>query len=77
VPDAQSIDAAAITAAETEEMDGIEHIRLSLTVAADETIQLWREVQLSLGDVLIIEYGKVCQSHFICKGTKKPLNKQF
>ncbi len=77
VPDAQSIDAAAITAAETEKMDGIEHIRLSLTVAADETIQLWREVQLSLGDVLIIEYGKVCQSHFICKGTKKPLNKQF
>ena len=71
VPDAQGIDTAAITATETEDMDGIKHIRLSLTIAADEAIQLRREVQLRLGNVLIIEYGKVCQYHFVCKFTKK------
>ena len=57
VPHAQHVDAAAVAATETQEMDGVQHIRLALTVAADEAIQLGREVQFGLGNVLIIEYG--------------------
>jgi len=64
MPDAQHIDAAAVAAAETQEMDGIQHIRLALAVVADEAIQVRREMQLSLRNVLIIKYGKVRQSHF-------------
>ena len=64
MPDAQHIDAAAVAAAETQEMDGIQHIRLALAVVTDEAIQVRREMQLSLRNVLIIKYGKVRQSHF-------------
>jgi hypothetical protein len=70
VPDAQHIDAATVAAAKAEEVDGIQHIRLALAVAANEAIQLGRKVQLRLGNVLIIKYSKVCQSHFEHKSTK-------
>ena len=50
----EQVHAAAVAAAEAEEMDGVEHIRLALAVAADEAVQLRRKAQLRLRYILII-----------------------
>lgn len=51
------------TAAHAQVVDGVEHIGLALSVVADKAIQLGREVQSGLTDVLVIDYGGSIQCH--------------
>ena len=44
-------------------VDRIEHVGLALAVVADEAIQLGRELQPSLGDVLVVEYRNRIERH--------------
>ncbi len=44
--------------AETKEIDGIEHIRLARPVVADEAIDVGRETECGLSDILIVNDGK-------------------
>ena len=51
--------------AEREEIDCVEHIRLSHAVAADETINLRRQFKRCLAYVPIIDYRQLFQYHFV------------
>ena len=51
------------TAAHAQVIDGIEHVGLALPVVADQAVQLGRELQPRLGDVLVVDYGGRIQCH--------------
>ena len=65
--------------AHRQEVDGIQHVGLPLTVVSDETIDARREVKICLGNVLIVKYGEPCEYHSYGKGIKKSTihNAQF
>jgi hypothetical protein len=58
------------TLAVAQVIDSVQQVGFALTVQSDKTIDLVRETQVCLADILIIEYGKPFQYHEIrCKGT--------
>ena len=51
------------TAAHAHVVDGVEHVGLALPVVANQAIQLGRELQPRLGDVLVVDYGGRVEYH--------------
>ena len=48
---------------EGEEVDGVQHVGLSLAVLPHEAVHLGRELQFCRGDVAIVQYGQLFQNH--------------
>ena len=50
-------------AAHAQVIDRVEHVGLALPVVADQAVQLGRELQSRLGNVLVVDYGGSVQCH--------------
>jgi len=48
---------------EGEEIDGIEQVGLTLSVVSYEAVDFWRELQVGVGYVAVVEYGELLESH--------------
>ena len=58
MPDHLRIQRGIAAPAERKVINSIEQVCLSLAIRADETVNLWRESQISLHYILIIDYGQ-------------------
>ena len=62
------------TLAVAQVVDSVEHVGFPHAIVADKAIDLGRELQLRLDDVLIIHYGKLFKSHVSWVYTAKLVN---
>ena len=62
VSDDLRVDGIVSTSAERQIIDGVQEIRLSLTVLSDEAVHLGRQAEVGRLDVLVIDDGNVLEN---------------